>query len=130
MKYKELKIQEYMNCPMFSSEQSGLLLKLRTRTVRGIRTDFGDMYLQKGCPLAGCFDTCDSLSHVLVCPALQKVHDNTRSHSYTDVFSEDVHIQKQKTTHYARLLQQRDKLLEEGTPDDDLPGPSGLVCKL
>ena len=35
-------------------EQSSLTLALRTRTVRGIRTDFGDMYLDKPCPLPGC----------------------------------------------------------------------------
>ena len=45
-------------------EQSSLLLALRTRTVRGIRTEYGDMYLDKGCPLPGCPET-DSLPHTL-----------------------------------------------------------------
>ena len=31
----------------FSKEQSSLLLALRTRTVRGIRSDFGEIFMDK-----------------------------------------------------------------------------------
>ena len=98
-----------------------MLLRLRTRTVRGIRTDFGDMFLNKSCPLAGCQSTLDSLSHVLVCPMLVKNGSN-KSYKYNDVFSQDVTELKHITTEYTRLLQLRDKLLSEGTPDVDTPG--------
>ena len=40
----------------FSREQSSLLLILRTRTVRTIRSDFGEMFLDKHCPLTNCLD--------------------------------------------------------------------------
>ena len=72
-----------------SREQSSLLMALRTRTVRGIRTDFGDMYLDKTCPLPGCQET-DSLPHVLTCRVLQAAVPSveTAGHvQYGDVFS-------------------------------------------
>ena len=51
-----------------SSDQSSLLLALRTRTYRGIRSDFGEMFPSKDCPLNGCLEA-DSLPHTLVCRA-------------------------------------------------------------
>ena len=41
MKYTHLETQPYM-CSLLR-EDSSMLLSLRTRNVRGIRTDFGDM---------------------------------------------------------------------------------------
>ena len=70
-------------------EQSSLLLALRTRTVRGIRTDFGDMFVDKTCPLPGCQET-DSLPHVLACRVLQAAGSSVetgRPVQYGDVFS-------------------------------------------
>ena len=50
-------------------DQSSLLMALRTRTLRGIRTDFGDMFMDKHCPLPGCL-AIDSIPHLLICPVL------------------------------------------------------------
>ena len=72
-----------------SRQQSSLLLALRTRTVRGIRTDFGDMFVDKTCPLPGCQET-DSLPHVLACRVLQAAGSSVetgRPVQYGDVFS-------------------------------------------
>ena len=46
-------------------EQSSLMVALRTRTLRGIRCDFGNMYVDKQCPLPGCQEP-DSISHLLL----------------------------------------------------------------
>ena len=89
-----------------SREQSSLLLALRTRTVRGIRTDFGDMYLDKTCPLPGCQET-DSLSHVLTCRALQAagLSDQTGGHvQYGDVFSPCLETQAAAGERFKKLL--------------------------
>ena len=55
----------------WTRDQASLMLALRTRTVRGIRTDFGNMFLDKTCPLPGCLEA-DSLSRLpctsLYCP--------------------------------------------------------------
>ena len=49
-------------------EQSSLMLALRTRTLRGIQTDFGNMFTDKQCPLQGCQEL-DSIAHLLSSPA-------------------------------------------------------------
>ena len=58
--HSTFKILPYMQC--MSREQASLLLALRTRTIRGIRSEFGDMYLDKGCPLPGCREETPSLT--------------------------------------------------------------------
>ena len=92
-------------------EQSSLLLALRTRTVRGIRTDYGDLYLDKGCPLPGCSEA-DSLPHTLTCRVLQEAVQEPSLVQYGDVFSLDTNIQQLAVDRFALLLEARDKILE------------------
>ena len=47
-------LQSYMQSELFNEEMASLLLALRTRTVRGIRSDFGEIFPDKSCPLEGC----------------------------------------------------------------------------
>ena len=47
-----------------------LLLVMRTKSVNGIRSDFGEMYLDKPCPMENCQEL-DSLPHLLACRELQ-----------------------------------------------------------
>ena len=56
LKYTTLEVQNYLKSPIFKSDNHSTLYALRTRTVRGIRSDFGQMYADQSCPL-GCFDT-------------------------------------------------------------------------
>ena len=99
----------------WTREQASLMLALRTRTVRGIRTDFGDMFMDKTCPLPGCLEV-DSLSHVLVCTVLQAaVHpsvqaDVQRSVQYGDVFSDCLETQAAAVEVFSQLLEARTKL--------------------
>ena len=44
IKFYTLKMQEYRCAPNMSKDDMALLFALRTRTVCGIRNDFGDMY--------------------------------------------------------------------------------------
>ena len=41
---------KYMVSPMFSQEDASLLMRLRTRCVNGIRSDFCAMYADTNCP--------------------------------------------------------------------------------
>ena len=53
IRYCKLELSQYMESPIFSSDNAKLLLALRTRTVNGIRTDFGNMFTTQFCPLCG-----------------------------------------------------------------------------
>ena len=93
-----------------SSDQSSLLLALRTRTYRGIRSDFGEMFPSKDCPLNGCLEA-DSLPHTLVCRALQgTVLDHTVQ--YGDVFSPCQETQDRALDTATLRLEARERILE------------------
>ena len=103
-------LQPYMQSSLFDEKMVSLLLALRTRTVRGIRCDFGGMFPDKSCPLENC-SLPDSLSHILVCRELVGAIQSS-SVEYRDVFSADVQLQWEATLHYSRLLEAREKMLE------------------
>ena len=92
LKYSKFEHSPYLSSPLFNNESRSLLLALRTRTVRGIRTDFGGIYPDKMCPL-GCGDL-DNLKNILTCKVLQQSYtssDTTNSDiKYEDIFSNDV----------------------------------------
>ena len=96
---------------LMTREQSSLLMALRTRTVRGIRSDFGDMFLDKTCPLENCLEL-DSIPHLLACRALQGAVPRSTTAQYGDVFSPDQERQEEATVLFGQLLAARDKLLE------------------
>ena len=90
-----------------SREKSSLLMALRTRTCRGIRSDFGDMFPCKDCPLAGCSQP-DSLPHTLACQVLLAAVPEPSVVQYGDVFSNKVAIQEAAVTRFALLLEARE----------------------
>ena len=97
--------QPYLD--ILTRKQSSLLMALRTRTVRGIRTDFGDLFPSKQCPLPGCLEP-DSLSHTLVCQVLVGADSQ-----HGDVFSSSVAVQQQAVARFEVLLEFRERLLEK-----------------
>ena len=90
-----------------SRKQSSLLMALRTRTVRGIRSDYGDMFPCKECPLAGCSQP-DSLPHTLVCQVLLAAVPEPSVVQYGDVFA----VQEVAATRFALLLEARERILD------------------
>ena len=95
---------------VMSREQSSLLLALKTRTVRGIRSDFGEMFPDKQCPLQNCQEL-DSLPHLLACRELQGEVWRSPEVQFADVSSEDLERQLEVTELYSQLLAVRERLL-------------------
>ena len=64
-------------------EDISLLFVLRIRTVRGIRSDFGDMYSSDQCPL--CVDSPhkDTIKALIKCPSLS--HTNSNGTEFEDI---------------------------------------------
>ena len=89
------------------------MLALRTRPLRGIRTDFGNMYVDKECPVPGCQDQ-DSIPHLLACQALQvAVPDGTSVVQYGDVFGSCPERQNLAIARFSQLVRNRTELLEQ-----------------
>ena len=84
-------------------EQSSLLLAMRTRSVRGIRSDFGDMFLDKLCPLENC--------HLLACRELQGAVVRSPEVQFSDAYSMDLERQMAVTELYSQLLAARERFL-------------------
>ena len=95
----------YLQTPMFNKEQASLLLALRTRAVCGVCTDFGDMFVDKRCPLA-CGDQ-NTLENFMKCDKYDIQEE--RRH----IFFVDLEQRKAATTLFSELLEMRELLLEE-----------------
>ena len=91
-------------------DQSSLLLALRTRTYRGIRSDSGDLFPSKECPLPGC-SALDSLPHTLACKVLLGSVTEPSSVQYGDVFSPDLMVQREAVARFSLILEARDTIL-------------------
>ena len=65
IEYQTLKMQEYMSDPDMNAEDISFLFALRTRTVRGIRKDFENMFPTVLCPLCNLHE--DIIQNLRVC---------------------------------------------------------------
>ena len=123
IKYEQFETASYMTSPKFSNENVSLLLALRTRTVRGIRNDFGGLYTDKTCPL-GCGEI-DTLPNILTCEVLKQQHTSKDLSScdikFEDIFSSDITKQQQVTELYRQLLEVRNKIIS--SQPEDTTGP-------
>ena len=112
LEYSKLEMDPYLQSPLFKQDQAAMLMALRTRTVRGIKTDFGDMYADKSCPL-DCGSP-DTLENLLKCTALRGIIKDDQKHiQYRHVYDSDVEQQKAATALFTKLLKAREKLLDD-----------------
>ena len=92
---------------MFSRNERYLLLSLRTRTLRGVRSDFPGLYKDKMCPL-GCGDK-DTIPNILKCSVLKKLQKSddiiNENIQYEDIFSNNIQKQKQVTALYDNFIE-------------------------
>ena len=114
IKYYKLEPKQYLTTNRIPHKQAALLFALRTRTVRGIRGDFGQMYPTKLCPLDGCTHL-DSLPDLLTCPTLRtRVTDLGHSQvRYEDVFSPRLKEQVAAAELFSRLLETREEIVSK-----------------
>jgi hypothetical protein len=98
IKYNKLTTMKYLESPLFTQDESSLLLRLRTRCVNSIRNDFGGMYLDKKFPVNINCKTLYTLQHLLMCKTVQESINTpiiaTHKSIYEDLFSEDIFRQK------------------------------------
>ena len=103
LEYHSLKPMPYLTSTMFTQKKASLLLALRTRTIWGIRSDFGKMYTNQTCPLEGCTHL-DTLASLLTCLVL-------RSQSRQLLNNNDLERQRAVVEVFDRLLEVREDML-------------------
>ena len=113
VQYGRFEMSKYLCSPMFNKNSRCLLLALRTRTLRGIRSDFPGLYKDRTCPL-GCGEQ-DTIPNILTCSVLNQYHkSNIVTHGnikYADIFSNDIQKQREVTELYENLLEIRNRLV-------------------
>ena len=113
LRYTKLEPRPYLINPQMTKKQASLLFALRTRTVRGIRADFGNMFGSQNCPLDGCSHM-DTLPGLLDCEGLRSragsLLENTKVQDM-DVFSSSLEQQREVVIIFAKLLNLRDEIL-------------------
>ena len=109
-------MQSYLNDHTMSKDDISLLFALRTKTVRGIRNDFGNMFHTNICPL--CNQHVDTIPALMDCQELLAVPRTGAQ--YEDIFCPSVDIQRAAVLQYRSLIQARDRILEweEETEED------------
>ena len=113
-KMDNISYENSFNCQPYlhtlTRDQSSLLLALRTRTVRGIRSDYGDMFPNKQFPLPDCSEP-DTLSHTLACQVMVGSDTEPSLVRYGDVFSSSVPLQRTAVDRFEELLKTRERIL-------------------
>ena len=106
---RSFKCQPYLHT--LNRDQSSFLLALRSRSYRGIRSDFGDLFPNKQCPLPGCSEP-DSLPHILACQVLVGADTEPSLVQCGDLFSNSVAVQREAALRFEMLLQTTERILE------------------
>ena len=113
--YEKLELQPYLIEPIFNEESRNLLLRLRTRTVNGIKADFKGIYRELLCPL-GC-DEKDTLENILSCKVLISHHKTKQlCHGpilYEDIFSKNIKKQKEATELFRKYIELRNEIISQ-----------------
>ena len=127
LNHTTLQMQQYLKSSIFSEQESSLLLALRTRTVRGIRTDFPGMFPTRECPMLGCSEE-DTLPHLLTCTSLlHQVEEEQHCTNYSDIYSGSLEQQLAITRRFALLLEARERVEKEGLPATRIAGSPAPV---
>ena len=114
------KPQQYLTSKMFSNKQCALMFAIKSKTVRGIKENFRNMYSDNTlCPI--CERSIDSQNHLIQCKVLQDIIPLPNEVHFRDIEG-SIDQQKAFIEVYEKYLALRDELLEESETPSSLPG--------
>ena len=122
IRYDTLCVQNYMVSPIFPNEEVNLLHALRSRTTE-CRANFKQKYIHSNILCTLCQLENEDQQHILQCSIILREYNSDEvaqsSVKYDDIFSEDVHKQKEVTSLFLKLFEIRKKLNEDKTSQED-----------
>ena len=116
VRHNSFKMQPYMSDHTMNMEDIALLFALRTKTVRNIRSGFGQMYQSNLCPL--CNQHVDTIPELMQCQELLAVPRSGAVHE--DIYSPSVDLQEAAVQQFRVLLQARDRIMDYEEKDEGL----------
>ena len=116
IEYEQYACQGYLRSKKFSSEESSLLVAMRSKTVSNIKSNIKSFSQNDNlCPL--CMKSEDTQMHCLECPKLKStIKPNEKHIEYKQIFSKCETEQKLIASLFLTILEKRNKLLQEGLP--------------
>ena len=108
--YTKYEIQSYLKSGTFSNKEAEIITALRSKTLRGIKTNFHTQYSDNlDCNLCGLF--LDTQEHCMVCPKILNNIDIQKEHiKYEHIFG-TIEEQKEVAILYLQLVNCREELL-------------------
>ena len=116
IKYEKYTCQEYLKSSKFSFEEASILVALRSKTVKDIKSNIRSFSQNDQlCPL--CMKIVDTQEHCLECPKLKSIIKPTEMHiNYNQIYSQSESEQKAVASLFLTILERRNLLLQEGLP--------------
>ena len=116
IKYQRLETQGYMTSPLFTNVEVNMLHSLRARCA-DVKMNFKHKYIQTHTRCSICDIKDEDQQHILLCEVIQQYHkskDITQNKvKYEDLFSQNIHKQKEITALYVDLFDVKRKLLNK-----------------
>ena len=115
IQYDQYKCQEYLKSPNINFEEASVLVALRSKTVKDIKSNtrsFSQNDLM--CPL--CMKNEDTQEHCLECPKLKNVKPTETHITYDQIYSHSESEQQAIASLFLTILETRNQLLQEGLP--------------
>ena len=130
IKYSQLEAQSYIVSPLFTNEEVSVLYALRSRMIR-TKVNFPSNHQSLACTL--CQSHIDDQQHILHCKVIAtqfaSKYASRNSCTYSDIFSENVHKQKEIAHLFVKLLKIRETNLDniDANPSNS---PELLKCNV
>ena len=122
--YEKYTCQEYLKSSKFSFEEATILVALRSKTVKDIKSNIRSFSQNdQMCPL--CMKSEDTQEHCLECPKLKNIIQPTETHiTYNQIYSQIESEQQEIACLFLNILERRNILLQEGLPGTETLDPS------
>ena len=116
IEYQKLETQGYMTSPVFTNVEVNMLHSLRARCA-DVKMNFKHKYIQTHTRCSICDIENEDQQHILLCEVIQQYHksENITQNTvkYEDLFSKNIHKQKEITALYVDLFDIKRKLLNK-----------------
>ena len=129
IQYDQYKCQEYLKSPNINFEEASVLVALRSKTVKDIKSNIRS-FSQNDllCPL--CMKSEDTQEHCLECPKLKNVIKPTERHiTYKQIYSQSESEQQAVASLFLNILERRNLLLQEGLPGTETLDPPLYIVR-
>ena len=132
IQYDELQTQEYMTSAIFTNEDVQLLHALRSRSTE-CKANYKQKYIHSNIKCDLCKNEDETQQHILECKEIREAYksDDVAKDkvNYENLFCKDVNKQKEITTLFKHLFNERERLIQKQN-SQQAPSNTTVMLKL